>query len=109
MLIIDPADQPQPRMPDSLPHGLIAPPPAVRDAIEKERPKHPAEAFAKAEERLLSQWTLDHYFDGLGHEVAYRPTPQGPEVLAVGDQERLALRRRIGEEEYAKLQSYLPY
>jgi hypothetical protein len=60
------------------------------------------------EERLLNQWTLNYYFDSLGHEVTYRRTPQGPEVLAVGDEERLALRRSIGEEEFRKLKSWLP-
>jgi len=56
----------------------------VRDLIEKERARHPPDVFAKAEEQLLNEWTLQFYFDYLGHEVLYRPTPHGPEVLAVG-------------------------
>jgi hypothetical protein len=56
----------------------------------------------------LNEWTLQYYFDYLGYEVVYRPTPQGPEVLAVGDEERLALRRAIGEEEYHKVGTWMP-
>jgi hypothetical protein len=98
-----------PSRPEGLPHGLIVPPDVVREQLSREKAKHPPEVFnAEAEERLLNQYTLDHYFDFLGHEVIYRQTPAGPEVLAVGDDERLALRQRIGEEEYRKLQTWLP-
>jgi hypothetical protein len=65
-----------PRRPADLPHGLIAPPEKVRELIERERSKHPPASFAKAEERLLNEWTLQYYFDYLGHEVLYRLTPQ---------------------------------
>lgn len=97
------------RNPAELPHGLIAPPPRVLEEIERDRTKHAADSFARAEEAMLNRWTLQFYFEHLGHEVAYRQTPQGPEVLAVGTDERLALRQKIGEEEFAKLKSYLPY
>jgi hypothetical protein len=75
------------KRPEDLPHGLLAVPAKVRELIEEERPKHLPEAFAKAEERLLNDWTLQYYFDYLGHEVLYRATPKGPEVLAVGFEE----------------------
>jgi hypothetical protein len=97
-----------PRLPRDLPHGLICPPQEVRALIERERAKHPPEAFAGAEERLLSEWTLQYYFDYLGHEVAYKQTSQGPEVLAVGFEERLALRNEVGEEEFGKLKTWMP-
>lgn len=98
-----------PKHPADLPHGLIAPPEKVRELIAQEQAKFPPESFTpEAEERLLNQWTLQYYFDYLGHEVTYRSTPQGPEVLAVGDVERLALRRSLGEEAFRKLKSYLP-
>jgi hypothetical protein len=76
--------------PEDLPHGLIPPPAEVREQIEKERPRHHPEAFAGAEQRLLNQWTLDYYFGQRTHEVLYRETPQGPEVLAVGFDEIVA-------------------
>jgi hypothetical protein len=98
-----------PKTPESLPHGLVMPPPEVREAIERERAKHPAEAFAKAEERLLNEWTVGHYFDGLCHEVIYRPTSQGPDVIAVGTEEVLALKKAMPLDEQRKLKSFLGY
>jgi hypothetical protein len=99
-----------PRSPESLPHGLISPPERVRELLAKEKAKHPPEVFnAECEERILNEWTVDYYFDYLGHEVVYRQTPEGPEVLAVGDNEQFAFRQRIGEEEYRKFKIRLPY
>ena len=72
-----------PRSPESLPHGLISPPELVREMLAKEKAKYSPEVFnAEAEERILNQYTLDYYFDHLGHEVVYRQTPAGPEVVA---------------------------
>ena len=97
-----------PKLPQDLPRGLLTPPEKVRELIEQERAKHPPEAFAKAQERLLNEWTLQYYFDYLEYEVVYRPSPQGPDVIAVGDDERLALRRALGEEEYRKFETWMP-
>jgi hypothetical protein len=72
------------RSPRELPHGLLAVPEPVKTLLDQERAKHPAEAFARAEERLVQDWTLHYYFEPFGYEVLYRPTAQGPEVLAVG-------------------------
>ncbi|HYT88801.1 MAG TPA: hypothetical protein VEL76_08845 [Gemmataceae bacterium] len=97
-----------PRRPEDLPHGLISPPEAVRELLAKEKAKHPPEVFnAACEERILNQWTVGYYFDYLGHEVIYRQTPAGPDVLAVGYEEGEALRRRVGEEEYRKFQTWM--
>jgi hypothetical protein len=97
-----------PKLPSDLPHGLITPPQKVRELIEVERGKHPPDLFARWEEQLLNEWTLQYDFDYLGYEVVYRPTPEGPDVLAVGLEERLALRRRIGEDEYRKFKTWMP-
>jgi len=91
-----------PKLPQDLPHGRITPPQKVHELIEVERGKHSPDLFARWEERLLNEWTLQYYFDYLGYEVVYVPTPKGPDVIAVGLEERLALRRRIGEDEYRK-------
>jgi hypothetical protein len=97
------------KLPRDLPHGLIEPPASVRDWVAREKAKFTAEGFnAEAEERLLNEWTLQYYFDELGYEVSYRPTPRGPFVLAVGDEERLALRREAGEEAYRTLRTWMP-
>src|SRR5438270_654381 len=98
-----------PRQPDSLPHGLITPPGPVREMLSKEKAKHPAEVFdAEAEERILNEWTLDYYFDYLGHEVIYRQTPDGPEVLAVGEGEVIRLKLTLPLEEQLKLKTWMP-
>src|SRR4051794_37157473 len=93
-----------PKCPQELPHGLIEPPPRVVEIVEQERVKCPPEIFtALAEERLRNDLTLQYYFDYLGYEVAYRSTPRGPEVLAVGDQELAPLRRMLNGQPEFKL------
>jgi hypothetical protein len=94
-----------PRDPETLPHGLISPPDAAREQLARLKAQFPPEASdAAAEERHLNQYTIDYYFNYLGHDVVYRQTPHGPEVLAVGFEEALALQRRVGLEEYQKYQ-----
>ncbi len=93
-----------PRLPQDLPHGLIAPPELAREWLEKERAGRPPEVFARHEERLLNDLTLQYYFDYLGHDVLYRVTPQGPEVLAVGFDEILAFTKDMPLDEQLKLE-----
>jgi hypothetical protein len=92
-----------PKLPGDLPHGVITPPEDVRELVEKERAKHPPELFARHEEQLLNDWTLQYYFDYLGHDVLYRDTPAGPEVLAVGFEETLAFTKEMALEDRLKL------
>lgn len=98
----------QPKPPEDLPHGVVAPPERVRELIENERAKHPPELFARHEERLLNEWTLQYYFDYLGHEVLYRITAQGPEVLAVGFEEIFARTHGNDPEAMKGLKTWLP-
>src|SRR5438477_5091939 len=80
-----------PKLPRDLPHGLLAPPEKVREILAREKARFAPHAFSpEMEERLLCEWTLQYYFDYLGHEVLYRQTPGGPEVLAVGFEEVFA-------------------
>jgi hypothetical protein len=95
--------------PAELPHGLIVPPPIVLEIVERELAKHSPETVARYGVRTLNLETISWFFDGLHHEVLYRETPQGPEVLAVGYDEVLALRRTMPPEEQQGLQSYLGY
>jgi hypothetical protein len=97
-----------PKLPQELPHGLITPPQWVREQIEKERAKHPTEISARVEEQLLNEWTLCYYFDYLGYEVVYRPTPAGPEVLAVGFDEIMARTNRKDPEAMKSLETWIP-
>jgi hypothetical protein len=90
-------------------HGLLAPPERVREIVAREKARFPATVFtAEAEERLLCELTLQYHFEALGAEVLYRGTPGGPEVLAVGDEERLAVTKDMASEERRRLKSWLP-
>ena len=57
----------------------------------------------------VCRWTIGWFFDGVGHEVIYRETPQGPEVLAVGYDEVSAFRDRVPFEERKDFKHYLNY
>ena len=85
------------KSPEELPHGLLVVPEIVRDALEKEwerlRPLVVDPAFIR---RTRDDWTIDFYFRGYGHEVLYRSTEEGPEVLAVGLMARLAFQQSQG-------------
>jgi len=100
---------PLPKRPQDLPHGLLPPPEAVRETVAREKAKFPADIFTpEAEERLTNDLTLQYYFDGLGYEVAYRSTPQGPDVQAVGHDEILALTGGMSPEERSAINTWLP-
>jgi hypothetical protein len=100
-----------PALPKDLPHGLVAPPQEVRDQVAALEEKLSREqGFTMNEEarvRELNRHTLNYYFAYLGHEVAYRETPQGPEVMAVGDEEIVALTKDMSLDEQLKIQSWL--
>jgi hypothetical protein len=95
--------------PEELPRGLLTIPPEVRELIEERRAKYPPEVFAKAEITMLNEETIGWYFSDLGHEVIYGETPQGPDVLAVGYEEVLALKRTMPPDELRKLKSEMFY
>ncbi len=101
-----------PALPKDLPHGLIVPPQEVRDQIatsdEKLLREHGFTLNEEARVQELNRQTLNYHFDHLDHEVAYRETTQGPVVLAVGDEEIVALTKDMSLEEQLKLQSWLP-
>jgi hypothetical protein len=94
--------------PEELPHGLLPIPPEVRELVERERAKYPhcsEEVWA----RTLNRWAVDWYYDGLGQEVIYRETPEGPEVLAVGVEEVWIHKKSTPLEEQLKLKIYQDY
>jgi hypothetical protein len=98
-----------PKPSQGLPHGLIAAPARVLDIVAAEKSKFPSEIFtAEAEERLKNDLTLQFYFDGSGHEVLYRSTPEGPEVLAVGFDEIQQLRHENGRVDQPTVATWLP-
>jgi len=98
-----------PKSPQDLPHGLIKPPERIREMIAQEKAQFSPEIFTpKAEERALNRLTLQYYFDYLGYEVLYRGTSEGPEVLAVGDDEILAFENGTSSEERQTVNTWLP-
>ena len=100
------------RPPTGLPHGPVAPPERVRQIVAQEEVRLLRERqivpTPEARQRLVNDLTLQHYFEGLGHEVLYRSTPAGPEVLAVGLDEIMAVRERMPLEEQLNLHTWLP-
>jgi hypothetical protein len=100
------------RPPIGLPHGPVAPPERVRQIVAQEEVRLLRERqivpTPEARQRLVNDLTLQYYFDRLGHEVLYRSTPAGPEVLAVGLDEIIAVRERMPLEEQLTLHTWLP-
>jgi hypothetical protein len=79
----DPTDE-RLAAPDKLPRGLIPPPREVQDFLAREKTRLAPHYTPEYEVRALNDLTLAYFFE---HQlVTYRPTPQGPEVLAVGDE-----------------------
>jgi hypothetical protein len=116
----DPTPDPKPSAPEGnlperlqdLPHGLLKPPQEVIDALGREKARFPPEIYAREyEERTLNDWTVDYIFGhqlGYFGDVLYRPTPEGPEVLAVGFDEIYAFTKDMPAEEQAKLKTWTP-
>ena len=71
------------------PRGLIPVPPEVAKWVADFEARfvreHGAPIAPEARQRILDDWTLNYYYDDA--YIAYRRTPQGVEVLAVGADE----------------------
>jgi hypothetical protein len=71
------------------PHGLIPIPPEVEAVVAREEQRllkeHGITPTPEARQRMVDSLTLQYYFDGI--DIAYRRTPQGVEVVAVGLEE----------------------
>lgn len=109
-------DQPEGKLPPpprDLPHGLLKPPPEVLQALAREKAKFPPGGYGReVEERTLNEWTVDYTFGhqlGYAGDVLYRPTPEGPEVLAVGAAAILDLTKDMPAQERAKLETWTPW
>jgi hypothetical protein len=77
------------------PRGLLPVPPEVAESVARSEARLLREKgiqiTSEARRRDLEYLTLNWYFDNT--EVAYRRTPQGIEVLAVGSEEVSQFRR----------------
>src|SRR5262249_25729653 len=71
---------------EELPRGFVKFPERFKEFVERERAKFPPGAYTDQHAReCLERSTLVYYYDGL--PVAYRPAPDGIEVLALGWEE----------------------
>jgi hypothetical protein len=71
------------------PRGLLPVPPEVAESVARHQAEfirnHGAPYTSEARQRILDNLVLNWYYDG--SYVAYRRTPEGVEVLAVGWEE----------------------
>jgi hypothetical protein len=83
------------------PHGLIPIPPEVEAVVAREETRllndHGITPTPEAKQRMVASLTLQYYFDGI--DIAYRHTPQGVEVVAVGLEEVGELIRTTPQEQ----------
>lgn len=70
--------------PATLPRGVIKPPQRILDQIARDKERLAQYYTRDYEILILNHQTLIWYFEY--HHVIYRPTPEGPEVLAVDDE-----------------------
>jgi hypothetical protein len=92
------------------PRGLLPIPREVEQIIVKEEAlllnEHGIVPTPEARQRMVDTFTLQYYYEGF--YVAYRPTSQGPEVLAVGDEEIGRLLRGMDQQERLKIKVRQP-
>jgi hypothetical protein len=92
---------PQPTLPPR--PVVLEPPDVVRDALAREETRLQDRGIAVSPEvhkRMLDEWTLSYYFRDLpGVYVAYRAAERGVELLGVGLEEVLKVRRIYGDSE----------
>lgn len=83
------------------PRGLLPVPPEVRELAAQKLDKIRVIPTDQAVRRVIDSLTLQYYYEGF--DVAYRMTPQGVEVLAVGHEEIGQLVRGASESERASM------
>jgi hypothetical protein len=83
------------------PHGLIPIPPEVEAVVARDEARllkeHRIIPTPEARQRMVDSLTLQYYFDGI--DIAYRRTPQGVDVVAVGLEEVGELIRTTPQEQ----------
>lgn len=98
------------KWPHELPHGLLVPPPRVLEIVEREAQRflreHNLRLDDESRQKMVNNITVQCYFYESMYEVAYRHTPQGPEVLAVGFDEIHALTKDMPEEEQDRIETW---
>ena len=75
--------------------GILPTPPIVQRLVARELKDHPV--TPQERQRITDCFKMQYYFGG--HEIAYRKTPKGVEVLAVDDEITELLRSVPPEEQ----------
>jgi hypothetical protein len=82
------------------PRGLLMVPPEVAEQVAEFEDRfvreHGFSIAHEARQRMLDDWTLNYYFDDA--YIAYRRTPEGVEILAVGWEEASKYRKEHSPE-----------
>ena len=77
------------------PRGLLTVPPEVAEQVAEFEARfvreHGFSIAPEARQRMLDDWTLNYYYDDA--YIAYRRTPEGVEILAVGWEEASKYRK----------------
>jgi hypothetical protein len=82
--------------------AVFEPPPQVREALAREEERihkaHGQGISPEARKRILDEWTLNYYCWNLdGVDIAYRAAERGVEVLGLGFEEVMNVRRTYGD------------
>ncbi len=83
------------------PRGLLPVPAEVELLVAKEKIRLHPWVDPESEKRIRDDWTLQYYYEW--DTVAYRITPQGVEVLAVGLEEIGELLKGMTQEELLQI------
>jgi hypothetical protein len=83
------------------PRGLLPVPPEVTAIVDEQEARvakeHGINILPVARQQMLDNYTLRYYYDN--YTLAWRHTPEGVEVLAVGEEEIGALVRSLSQEQ----------
>jgi hypothetical protein len=91
-LPITPSDPTAPK-----PRGLLPVPPVIEQVVAREKARFGPGYNDEAWKRITDDFTLQYYYEG--QTIAYRKTPEGVEVLAVGPVEVGELVKGLTQEE----------
>jgi len=76
---------PRYRGPLPKPRGILPVPPEIAEEVSREQAAHQPYYTDEYAQLTRHDWTLRYYYEG--EMVAFRSTPEGVEVLAVGPEE----------------------
>jgi hypothetical protein len=88
------------------PRGLLPVPPWVEEAVARDRASMPQYYTEEYGQKCRNYMTLRYWYEG--HYIAWRETPAGVEVLAVGWDEVCRLLEGTSSEQHSAIRSGEP-